>query len=111
ERRQRQKWTMIALVGVTFGMYHLPVFRQPITALMGMALAWMAFESRSIWPGALMHFLNNALAFFGATLVNAFAEFWNKKSLLGVKLPQFDQSQPGAGEHMRDVPIAYLILA
>ena len=53
---------VIALNGVLFGAFHVPsatVFRFLPSAILGMLLAWVVLRTRSIWPGVLMHFLNN----------------------------------------------------
>jgi peptidoglycan/LPS O-acetylase OafA/YrhL len=53
---------VILLNGLVFGAFHVPaatVFRFLPSAALGMLLAWVVFRTRSIWPGMLMHFLNN----------------------------------------------------
>ncbi|TVP74914.1 MAG: CPBP family intramembrane metalloprotease [Gemmatimonadales bacterium] len=52
----------ILLSGVVFGIFHLApgtAFRFLPTAWLGILLAWIVVETRSIFPAILMHFLNN----------------------------------------------------
>ncbi len=54
---------VVVLNGVVFGAFHIPsatVYRFLPSAALGMLLAWVVLRSRSLWPGILMHFLNNA---------------------------------------------------
>ena len=53
--------TMV-LNGLIFGAFHVPhatAFRFLPSAILGMLLAWVVLRTRSIWTGALMHFVNN----------------------------------------------------
>lgn len=61
-RSGRNKWFAIILVGAIFGAFHLPMFRQPVTFAIGVAIAYLAWESRSLWPGVLFHLLHNGLS-------------------------------------------------
>jgi len=54
----------ILLNGLLFGLFHWSpqtAFRFLPTAWLGVILAWVVWETRSIWVGVLLHFLNNAL--------------------------------------------------
>jgi membrane protease YdiL (CAAX protease family) len=51
----------IICTGVLFGMFHMDVWRLLPTALLGMVLSWVAWQSRSLLPSMLVHFLNNAI--------------------------------------------------
>jgi membrane protease YdiL (CAAX protease family) len=61
--RNRLPTLQVILVnGIVFGAFHVPaatVFRFLPSAALGMLLAWVVLRTRSIWPGMLMHFLNN----------------------------------------------------
>jgi sodium transport system permease protein len=62
--RSLSPWRMIALNGAVFGAFHLSpatVVRFLPTAFLGMVIAWAVWKSGSIWIGALMHFVNNAV--------------------------------------------------
>lgn len=53
---------VVLLNGIVFGLFHVPsatVFRLLPSASLGILLAWVVLRTRSIWPGMLMHFLNN----------------------------------------------------
>lgn len=54
----------LALVATAllFGAFHLPLVRQPLAASLGLALGLLAWESRSLWPSVLFHFLHNGLS-------------------------------------------------
>ena len=56
--------TSIILVSVIFGIYHLSIVRFFTTAVLGSALVLAAHYSKSIFPGVLMHFMNNSLSVF-----------------------------------------------
>lgn len=63
-------WAAIVGSGLLFGLFHLSpqtAFRFLPTAWLGILLAWMVYETRSIWVGILLHFLNN-----GSILVVSF---------------------------------------
>ncbi|HYG76038.1 MAG TPA: ABC transporter permease subunit/CPBP intramembrane protease [Planctomycetota bacterium] len=87
------KWAALIAVGVIFGAYHFPLFRQPIVMLMGVVLAWVAYETRSMWPGVIYHTLHNSLGMTGPGLLK-----WKPE----VTPP---------GEPMANVPLQYLIPA
>ncbi len=58
-----------AVVGsaLIFGLFHLSpqtAFRFLPTFWLGILLAWVVVETRSIWVGVLLHFLNNGLILF-----------------------------------------------
>jgi sodium transport system permease protein len=60
----RTRFTVVVAVavnGMLFGLLHAPqaIFRFLPTAWLGVVLAWAVWESRSIWMGVLLHFLNN----------------------------------------------------
>lgn len=59
--RNSGKWTAIVLSGAIFGIYHMQLFNQPLLILLGMVLAYMTWQSRSIWPAVLTHLLHNGL--------------------------------------------------
>ena len=60
--RSLAPWKMVLLNGMVFGAFHLSlstVVRFLPTALLGCALAWAVWRSRSILVAMAMHFLNN----------------------------------------------------
>ncbi len=52
----------IVLVSVIFGLYHMNVVQSTTTAVIGLAICYLSAQSESLFPGILMHFLNNALS-------------------------------------------------
>jgi len=63
--RQKYGWVKgILLSSVIFGAAHLdPVAFIP-TAILGVLLAYMYHRTNSVWPGVILHGLNNAMALF-----------------------------------------------
>ncbi len=61
-----RKWTAIIGSALVFGVFHFFLFRLLVTAALGILLAYLCWQSRSIVPGMVAHFLHNAL---GALLV------------------------------------------
>ena len=51
-----------ALIGVAivFALYHALIYRFAVTALLGLALAYLCWQSRSILPAMLAHAMHNA---------------------------------------------------
>ncbi len=53
----------IVLTGLCFGLLHMSSpWAVPILATMGLGLGWLRARSGSIWPGFLLHALNNTIA-------------------------------------------------
>ncbi|MGB0714701.1 MAG: ABC transporter permease subunit/CPBP intramembrane protease [Phycisphaerae bacterium] len=52
----------IITCGVIFGVFHFLIFRFAITATLGIVLAYLAWQSRSIVPAIMAHLLHNGLA-------------------------------------------------
>lgn len=52
----------IVIVGVLFGAFHLSIHRFLSTALLGALLTYVAWRSRSIFPGMLVHALVNGVS-------------------------------------------------
>lgn len=55
------KWGAILLTSAIFGIFHFFLFRFTVTAALGVLLAYLCWQSRSILPGILVHLLHNAL--------------------------------------------------
>lgn len=66
-RRKLGKWPTIVITGLLFGIFHISIYRIFPTAMLGIVIAWVAYESRSIWPSILLHFLNNFIALMATT--------------------------------------------
>ncbi|MCK6474840.1 MAG: ABC transporter permease subunit [Planctomycetes bacterium] len=59
---ERGKARAIVLSAALFAAFHFPLFRQPAVFAMGLMLGYLAWQTRSIWPGVLVHFFSNALS-------------------------------------------------
>lgn len=55
------KWWAILLSAAIFGVFHFFVFRFTVTAGLGIVLAYLCWQSRSIVPAMLAHVLHNGL--------------------------------------------------
>lgn len=55
------KWGAILLAGLVFGIFHFVMDRVPVTAMLGVCLAYVCWQTRSIWPGIVFHLLHNGL--------------------------------------------------
>ncbi len=60
-KRSFGAWRTIIVVGLIFGAFHIYVHKIPPIAIMGMVLAYVCLRTGSIWPGVLIHFVNNSL--------------------------------------------------
>lgn len=66
-RQKNRDWVAIVWSGVAFGLFHFVVessvapLRFFVTATMGMVLAWVCLRSGSLWPGILLHAINNGI--------------------------------------------------
>jgi membrane protease YdiL (CAAX protease family) len=56
-----QKWTAIGLTAVVFGVFHFMLIRFAVTAGLGVVLAYICWQSRSVLPAMLAHFLHNGV--------------------------------------------------
>ncbi|HZN35554.1 MAG TPA: CPBP family intramembrane glutamic endopeptidase, partial [Pirellulaceae bacterium] len=69
-------WSAIGLTAVIFGLFHasvggiIAVERVLASTLLGVFLGWVAWTSRSIWPGVVLHALNNSLMLLIARYAN-----------------------------------------
>lgn len=60
---QQRKWTACIIVGVIFGVFHGILDKVPVTALLGVMLAYVCWQSRSIFPAMIVHAVHNAMPF------------------------------------------------
>ncbi len=58
-RNRLGKWSAMLGVAVVFALYHALIYRFAITALLGLALAYVCWQSRSIFPAILAHAMHN----------------------------------------------------
>ncbi|HAC15058.1 MAG TPA: hypothetical protein DCE78_03825 [Bacteroidetes bacterium] len=65
--RSMLPWLAIILSGLIFGLFHIRLTQFIPLALLGIIMAWMTIETRSIWPAVVAHFVNNAGSVLAAT--------------------------------------------
>jgi len=63
-----RKWPVIVATGAIFGVYHFMIERIPVTATLGIVLALVCWQSRSIFPGMLAHLMHNSALMVIASL-------------------------------------------
>ncbi|MBM4321350.1 MAG: CPBP family intramembrane metalloprotease, partial [Deltaproteobacteria bacterium] len=56
-------WPTVLTVGLLFGLFHLSAYRFLPTALLGVVIALVVWQTGSIFTGMLVHFATNALIF------------------------------------------------
>jgi sodium transport system permease protein len=59
-RDSLRPWALFLIIGIAFGAAHLLLHRVALTALSGIILTYIVWQSRSIIAGAVAHFLINA---------------------------------------------------
>lgn len=70
--RSMGKWPAILITGVLFGILHMSPFRIVPTALLGIWMGYLAWESGSLLLPMFAHMLNNALSLF----IGRFGDQW-----------------------------------
>lgn len=58
----KNKWLIIALVGILFGIFHMSLLRFMPTMILGFALAYIMYETKNIILPMMFHFTNNAFS-------------------------------------------------
>ena len=58
----RHTWVIVLCRGVTFGIFHLNLYRFLPTAVLGCALAYISLKTDSLLINMIMHFLNNLIS-------------------------------------------------
>jgi sodium transport system permease protein len=56
-----RKWTAIVSAACIFGVFHFIPDRIPLAAMMGVVLGYICWQSRSLWPGIVVHIAHNAI--------------------------------------------------
>lgn len=54
--------TAIIISACLFGLYHMSIVRFFVTAFIGILICYVAYKSKSLIPGMIMHFINNGLS-------------------------------------------------
>jgi len=63
------RWPAIFLVGLVFGLAHGLVVSLPVIVAFGCVLAWVRSETRSVFPGMVLHAAFNLVALIAAVTV------------------------------------------
>ena len=63
------RWPAIAGVGLVFGLSHGLLTTLPVIVAFGCVLAWIRSETRSVFPGMLLHATFNLIALVAAVTV------------------------------------------
>jgi len=61
-----RKWTAILVSATIFGVFHFILFRFPVTAGLGVVLALLCWNARSILPAMIAHLLHNGIGAYTA---------------------------------------------
>jgi len=61
-----RKWTAILVSAAIFGVFHFILFRFPVTAGLGVVLALLCWNARSILPAMIAHLLHNGFSAYTA---------------------------------------------
>ena len=64
----------IVLTSVFFGITHAILQQSLVAFTSGIVLAWLAIQTRSLWPGVVFHITNNSIAVLLTYLAKHFAE-------------------------------------
>jgi membrane protease YdiL (CAAX protease family) len=64
-------WGGILFSGIIFGLYHLRLTQAIPLSMLGIFMAWLTWQTRSLWPAILVHLMNNT---FAAVLGKSFSE-------------------------------------
>ncbi len=55
-------WGGILFSGIIFGLYHLRLTQAVPLSLLGIFMAWLTWQTRSLWPAIMVHLINNSFA-------------------------------------------------
>jgi membrane protease YdiL (CAAX protease family) len=64
------RWPAIFAVGLLFGLAHGLIVSLPVIVFFGAVLAWIRSETRSVYPGMLLHATFNLIALIAAVTIN-----------------------------------------
>lgn len=60
---RRSHWIAIAISAVVFGIIHMNLAQGFHATLIGLLLGWMYYRTRSVFPGIVLHWINNSVAY------------------------------------------------
>ncbi|MBO6114263.1 MAG: CPBP family intramembrane metalloprotease [Lachnospiraceae bacterium] len=80
--------TAIFISACLFGIYHMSIVRFFATAFLGYVICYAAYKSKSIIPGMIMHFINNAVSVLSLYYPERFSRIF--LSFIGEKVSLLD---------------------
>ncbi|MFQ5461702.1 MAG: ABC transporter permease subunit/CPBP intramembrane protease [Phycisphaerae bacterium] len=86
-RTAGHKWVAIATCGVIFGVFHFFLFKFPVTAMLGMVLAYLCWQSRSILPSMMAHLIHNAIGMLNVRFPESFTVLVGPQEAESAHLP------------------------
>lgn len=60
---KRSHWIAIMISAVVFGVIHMNFAQGVHATLIGLLLGWMYYRTRSVFPGIVLHWINNTVAY------------------------------------------------
>jgi sodium transport system permease protein len=75
-RRRLRPASLVVVIGIIFGLFHVTLYRIAPTAALGMVLTVIAMMTGSVFPGILLHAGNNALGILGGNWVSVETLRW-----------------------------------
>ncbi|HMK73233.1 MAG TPA: CPBP family glutamic-type intramembrane protease, partial [Myxococcaceae bacterium] len=73
--RTGSRWLAVVGSALAFGLFHFNPYHIVLATVLGLVLGYAAYESRSLLPGVLMHFVNNSLHMLLARVPSLEARF------------------------------------
>ena len=73
----------IIVTSIFFGVMHAILQQSLVAFTSGIVLAWLAIQTRSIWPGVMFHITNNSVAVLLPFMAKRFAEHAWFRTLIG----------------------------
>lgn len=61
-RKEEDQKKVIIILAVIFALAHQNITQTGYTLMGGLVIAFMAVKTKSIWPGAIIHFINNGMS-------------------------------------------------
>lgn len=86
----RNKWIAIIGVGILFGINHLDIWRLVPTAVLGIALSYVVYETDNMFYSIIYHFINNAFSAIVSSAASV-AEVGEMSASVDVSLELFSQ--------------------
>lgn len=66
--RWRSKWAVVLVMGLLFGLFHMDPYRFMPTAILGVVLSYIMWQTDNLWLPILYHMLNNSVSVLSSEL-------------------------------------------